>query len=137
MQRRSEAARVPDVVDQLQAAGIEAGMFIMLGFAGEELGDLEETVALLKRANPDIFLTTVAYPIEGTPYARQVADRILPLVPWDQGSDRDRTVAGRHSRRFYRYATRWMVNDVAVHRERRRGSRDLRRLGRAWLNARL
>ena len=94
-------------------------------------------MALLKRANPDIFLTTVAYPIEGTPYAQQVADRILPLVPWDQGSDRDRTVAGRHSRRFYRHATRWMVNDVAFHRERSRGTRNLDRLGRTWLNARL
>ena len=137
MKRRTDAARVPEVVHQLQKAGIEAGMFIMLGFEGEELSDLEETVALLKRANPDIFLTTVAYPIEGTPYAQQVADRILPLVPWDQGSDRDRTVAGRHSRRFYRHATRWMVNDVAFHRERSRGTRNLDRLGRTWLNARL
>ena len=137
MKRRTDAARVPEVVHQLQAAGIEAGMFIMLGFDGEELGDLEETVALLKRANPDIFLTTVAYPIEGTPYAQQVADRILPLVPWEQGSDRDRTVAGRHSRRYYRHATRWMVNDVAFHRERMRGARNLKRLGKTWLNARL
>jgi len=137
MKRRTDAARVPEVVHQLQRAGIEAGMFIMLGFDGEELSDLEETVALLKRADPDIFLTTVAYPIEGTPYAQQVADRILPLVPWEQGSDRDRTVAGRHSRRFYRHATRWMVNDVAFHRERTRGSRNLKRLGRTWLNARL
>jgi len=112
-------------------------MFIMLGFDGEEAADLDATVALLKRANPDVFLTTVAYPIEGTPYAMQVADRILPLVPWEQGSDRDRTVAGRHSRRFYRHATRWMVNDVAFHRERSRGRGSLRRLGRTWLNARL
>ena len=84
-----------------------------------------------------MFLTTVAYPIEGTPYAQQVADRILPLVPWEQGSDRDRTVAGRRSRRFYRHATRWMVNDVAFHQARTRGSHDLRRLGRTWLNARI
>ncbi|MFN8621972.1 MAG: radical SAM protein [Chloroflexota bacterium] len=137
MKRRTDAARVPEVVHQLQAAGIEAGMFIMLGYDGEELVDLEATVALLKRANPDVFLTTVAYPIEGTAFAAQVKDRIVPLVAWEQGSDRDRTVAGRHSRRFYRHATRWMVNDVAFHRERRRGSVNVRRLARAWVNARL
>jgi anaerobic magnesium-protoporphyrin IX monomethyl ester cyclase len=137
MKRRTDAARVPEVVGMLQRHGIQAGMFIMLGFDGEEVADLEETVSLLKRANPDTFLTTVAYPIEGTPYARQVADRVIQLVPWAEGSDRDRTVAGRHSRRFYAHATRWMVNDVAFHRERRRSGRDLRRLGKAWLSARV
>jgi radical SAM superfamily enzyme YgiQ (UPF0313 family) len=137
MQRRTDAARVPEVVHQLQRAGIEAGMFIMLGYEGEDVADLEETVALLKRANPDVFLTTVAYPIEGTPYAKEVSDRILPLAEWSVGSDRDRTVLGRHSRRFYGHATRWMVNDVAFHRARMRGSRDVAALGRSWLNARL
>jgi radical SAM superfamily enzyme YgiQ (UPF0313 family) len=137
MKRRTDARRVPDVVRMLQRKGIEAGMFIMLGYEGEEVGDLEATVELLKRAGPDTFLTTVAYPIEGTPYAEQVADRIVPLAPWASGSDRQRTVAGRHSRRFYAHATRWMVNDVAFHRERSMPDRDPVRLGRRWLNARL
>jgi hypothetical protein len=94
-------------------------------------------VSLLKRADPDVFLTTVAYPIEGTPYAETVRDRIIPLKAWDEGSDRDRTVAGRHSRRFYAFATRWMVNDVAFDRQRKHGGGDLRSLGRTWLNARI
>jgi hypothetical protein len=49
-------------------------------------------------------------------------------------------VAGRHSRRYYRHATRWMVNDVAFHRERTRGAsgtRRVARLGKTWLNARI
>jgi radical SAM superfamily enzyme YgiQ (UPF0313 family) len=137
MQRRTDAARVPEVTAMLQRHGIKAGMFIMLGYDGEEVEDLEETVELLKRADPDVFLTTVAYPIEGTPYAKTVEGRIIPLTAWDAGSDRDRTVAGRHSRRFYAFATRWMVNDVAFHRGRRHGDTGKRSLGKAWLNARL
>jgi radical SAM superfamily enzyme YgiQ (UPF0313 family) len=112
-------------------------MFIMLGFEGEQTSDLVETVSLLKRADPDVFLTTVAYPIEGTPYAESIRDRIIPLKSWSEGSDRDRTVAGRHSRRFYTFATRWMVNDVAFDRQRRHGGGDLRSLGKTWLNARI
>jgi radical SAM superfamily enzyme YgiQ (UPF0313 family) len=140
MQRRTDAARVPEVVRLLQAHGIEAGMFIMLGYDGEQMTDLDATVRMLKAAAPDVFLTTVAYPIEGTPYADGVRDRILPLASWAEGSDRDRTVAGRHSRRFYALATRWMVNDVAFHTGRRGAGRDPRRLGRlgrTWLNARV
>jgi radical SAM superfamily enzyme YgiQ (UPF0313 family) len=136
MGRRTDAGRVPEVVHQLQAAGIEAGMFIMLGYEGEGIEDLEATLGLLRAANPDTFLTTVAYPIEGTPYAQLVGDRIVPLTDWHAGSDRDRTVAGRHSRRFYAHATRWIVNDVAYHRGRARGTRDLPSLARAWLKAR-
>jgi len=136
MKRRTDAQRVPEVVALLRRHGIETGMFIMLGYDGEEVTDLEDTVRMLKRADPDVFLTTVAYPIAGTPYAATVSDRIVPLKEWAAGSDRDRTVAGRHSRRFYSYATRWMVGEVGVHQERRRGG-DPRRMAKAYLNARL
>ena len=51
----------------------------------------------------------------------RVKDRIIALKDWDSGSDRDFTVTGRHSRRFYRYATRWMVNEVNWHRAQSAG----------------
>jgi radical SAM superfamily enzyme YgiQ (UPF0313 family) len=140
MQRRTDAARVREMVHLLQKHGIEAGMFIMLGYEGEEWADIEATVEHLKAANPDVFLTTVAYPIKGTPYYDLVADRIIPLKPWEQGSDRDLTVAGRHSRRFYEFAIRWMVGEVALHklRKNRNGSpRDYLRMARAFANAKV
>jgi anaerobic magnesium-protoporphyrin IX monomethyl ester cyclase len=123
MQRRTDAERVREMVHLLQRHGIEAGMFIMLGYDGEEMADLEATVEHLKLAGPDRLLTTVAYPIKGTPYYEAVADRITALRPWADGSDRDLTVLGRHSRRFYRHATRWMVNELASHRLSRHGPR--------------
>ncbi len=135
MERRTDASRVSEVVRLLQRHGIEAGMFVMLGYEGEEIGDLEETTDLLKRCNPDVFLTTVAYPIMGTPYHEKVADRVVPLVPWEEGSDRDLTVKGRHSRRFYRHATRWMVGEVELHRERTLARPDRLRMARAFANA--
>ena len=125
MQRRTDAGRVREMVHLLQRHGIEAGMFIMLGYEGEEVADIEATVEHLKLASPDQLLTTVAYPIKGTPYYDTVADRISPLRPWADGSDRDLTVLGRHSRRFYRHATRWMVNELASHRLRGQGGRGL------------
>jgi radical SAM superfamily enzyme YgiQ (UPF0313 family) len=137
MQRRTNAERMREMVRLLQKHGIEAGTFIMLGYEGEELADIEATVEHLKAAIPDRLLTTVAYPIKGTPYYEQVADRIIPLRPWEEGSDRDLTVAGRHSRRFYQFATRWMVNEVAWHKQRRSARRDYRRMAKAYLNAKI
>ncbi|TME40437.1 MAG: B12-binding domain-containing radical SAM protein, partial [Chloroflexi bacterium] len=63
MKRRTNAERVRGMVHLLQKHGIEVGMFIMLGYDGEEREDLEATVEHLKLAGPNTFLTTVAYPI--------------------------------------------------------------------------
>ena len=121
----------------LQRHGIEAGLFIMLGYDGEQLVDIDATAEHVKAAAPDVFLTTLAYPIKGTPYHATVADRVVALRPWAEGSDRDTTVAGRPSRRFYSFATRWMVNEVAWQREQAARRRNYRRLARTYLNKRL
>ena len=42
---------------------------------------------------------------------------MLAPAGWEHISDRDLSVRGRYSRRFYSFATRWMVNSVALHRE--------------------
>jgi radical SAM superfamily enzyme YgiQ (UPF0313 family) len=137
MERRTNAARVSEMVHLLQRHGIQAGMFIMLGYEGEENVDLQDTVDLLKRSNPDVFLTTVAYPIKGTPYYEKVADRVVARKPWHQGSDRDHAVRGRHSEHFYRYATRWMVGEVTYHQQRHRAQPDYLRMAKAFVNAKI
>ncbi|HEV7665031.1 MAG TPA: radical SAM protein [Chloroflexota bacterium] len=137
MKRRTNAERVRSMVHLLQKYGIEVGMFIMLGYDGEDRTDLEETVEHLKLAGPNTFLTTVAYPIKGTPYYSAVADRVVARQAWEDGSDRDYTVTGRHSPRYYQYATRWMVSEVALHRQRRTGERSYPRWAKTFVNARI
>ena len=117
MKRETKVADVQGKTKLLQRHGIQVGMFIMLGYENEDLSDLDATTEHLKASNPDLFLTTVAYPIKGTPYHTQVSDRVLAPAGWEHVSDRDLGVRGRYSRRFYSFATRWMVNSVALHRE--------------------
>ncbi len=137
MQRRTNAERMREMIRLLQRYGIEAGTFIMLGYDGEEIDDIEQTVAHLTDALPDKLLTTVAYPIKGTPYYQQVAERVIPLKNWDTGSDRDTTIIGRRSRRFYGYATRWMVNEVAWRQERRLATPNYLRVAKKYLSAKI
>jgi radical SAM superfamily enzyme YgiQ (UPF0313 family) len=137
MERHTDATQVGEVVHLLQRHGIQAGMFIMLGYEGEEMRDLEETVRLVKESNPDIFLTTVAYPIKGTPYYERVADRVVSLKPWHQGSDRDHSVRGRYSRRFYQFATRWMVGEVGFHRQQQSSSPNYLQMAKSFVNSRI
>lgn len=137
MKRRTDAARVREMVALLRRHGIESGLFVMLGYEGEEPEDIEATVEHLRLARPDAFLTTVAYPIAGTPYHRAVGDRLVARVPWERGSDRDLTVVGRRSPRYYDFATRWMVQSVEREREAEKPAPSLRRLTRLALGAQL
>src|SRR6202166_1329041 len=79
MQRGVTVQQVQAAVDLCKARGIQAGMFLMWGYEGEELEDIEATIEHVKRSNPDIFLTTVAYPIKGTPYCSQVTNSLIQV----------------------------------------------------------
>jgi radical SAM superfamily enzyme YgiQ (UPF0313 family) len=136
MQRKANIEDVQAKTKMLQAQGIQVGMFIMLGYEGEEVADIEATVEHLKKSNPDVFLTTVAYPIKGTQYYQAVEDQITSQLDWVARTDRDLKVNGRYSGRFYSHATRWLVNEVNLNRLRQSGSKDYLRLGKLWLNAR-
>jgi radical SAM superfamily enzyme YgiQ (UPF0313 family) len=136
MRRKTDVVDVQAKTHMLQERGIQVGMFIMLGYDGEDVSDIEATVAHLKRANPDLFLTTVAYPIKGTQYYEAVADRVYSSYDWSRGTDRDLGVTGRYSRRFYDHATRWMVSEVNLHKLRLAGSRDYARLAKLLVSAR-
>jgi anaerobic magnesium-protoporphyrin IX monomethyl ester cyclase len=121
MARRVRVERVQESARRLQRRGIQVGLFIMLGFDGERLDDLRATVEHLKRTAPDIFLTTVSYPIKGTPYYDQVAARIVADQPWNERTDRDLRIRHRPRRRYYDFARRWITGEVARHEHWRKG----------------
>ncbi|HYE85955.1 MAG TPA: radical SAM protein [Vicinamibacterales bacterium] len=112
MKRKVTVDQVRESSQRLRRHGIQVGMFIMLGYDGENMTDLQDTVQHLKRTSPDVFLTTVSYPIKGTPYYDQVADRLRPQ-PWTDHTDRDLVVRGRPVRTYYDFARRWMTAEVA------------------------
>jgi anaerobic magnesium-protoporphyrin IX monomethyl ester cyclase len=120
MKRKVSVAQVHDAAARLRRHGIEVGMFIMLGYDGERMEDLQATVDHLKVTSPDVFLTTVSYPIKGTPYYEQVADRLAPQS-WSDGTDRDLVVRGRPVRTYYDFARRWMTAEVAKDQHLRGG----------------
>ncbi len=104
MERGVTVEQVQTAVAQLKRHGIQTGMFLMWGYEGEELADIEATYRHVKTCEPDVFLTTVSYPIAGTPYHREVAGKLVQLGAWERSTDRDIQIRGRHSRRFYQMA---------------------------------
>ena len=116
MERGVTVQEVQTAVGLAKSRGIQAGMFLMWGYGDEDLSDIEATVEHVKRTDPDVFLTTISYPIKGTPYYDDVASRLVALKPWSEGSDRDIHIRGRHSRRFYRFADELLRAEVELDR---------------------
>jgi radical SAM superfamily enzyme YgiQ (UPF0313 family) len=114
MQRGVTTTQVREAVEVCKSRGIQTGMFLMWGYEGEEMEDIEATIHHVKRTRPDIFFTTVAYPIRGTPYFEEVADRIVTTKAWADGSDRDFRIRSRHSRRFYQNADKLLRAEVEL-----------------------
>ena len=118
MERGVTAEQVQWATHAAQRHGIQVGMFLMWGYDGETEDDIAATVEHVKKANPDIFFTTVAYPIKNTAYFEKVADRVVLDKPWEEAGDRDYKIRGRHSRAYYKQADRWLRSDVEAHRLR-------------------
>jgi radical SAM superfamily enzyme YgiQ (UPF0313 family) len=115
MQRKVAVEQVVDAAERLRRRRIQVGTFIMLGYDGEDESDIRRTIEHLQRVAPDTYLTTVAYPIKGTPYHRAVAHRIVATRSWRERSDRDLIVSGRPGPRYYEFARRWIAGEVARH----------------------
>lgn len=116
MQRGVTVGQVQTATALCKSRGVQTGMFLMWGYEGEELEDIEATIQHVKKADPDVFFTTVAYPIKGTPYFSEVAGRIVNLTPWNAGSDREGHLRHRRSHRFYGFADQLLRSEVELER---------------------
>jgi anaerobic magnesium-protoporphyrin IX monomethyl ester cyclase len=116
MQRGVTVEQVQWATAAAQRHGIEVGMFLMWGYEGETIDDIEATIEHVKKANPDIFFTTVSYPIKNTGYFEKVSTKLVIRGSWSQSTDRDFQIAGRHSRRYYGFADQWLRNEVEASR---------------------
>ena len=116
MQRGVKTEQVREAVALCRAHGMQVGMFLMWGYEGEQPADIEATVDHVKACLPDVFLTTVSYPIKGTPYYAEVAQRLVGIGDWARSTDRDLKIAGRHSRRYYSFADQLLKSEVALAR---------------------
>jgi radical SAM superfamily enzyme YgiQ (UPF0313 family) len=93
-------------------AAIKTHFYMMVGYPGEEWGDIRRSVKLLRVARPNEFSTTIAYPLPGTEFYDQIREQMSPDGCW--GWDWTHTAEnrllfrrGQYSTLFYRWVIRW------------------------------
>jgi anaerobic magnesium-protoporphyrin IX monomethyl ester cyclase len=122
-------------VEQVRAAagitqdlGMQAGFFILLGYPDETTADIRKTIDLLKQTKPDVFGTSVAFPMKGTEFYQRVENRVIPNDNWSSRNQNKLLFKGKYSRLYYWFAVRWLVKEVAVAKMWRQPRRPYRRI---------
>jgi radical SAM superfamily enzyme YgiQ (UPF0313 family) len=114
MQRSVKVEQVLWATRAAHRFGIQVGMFLMWGYDSETTEDIEATVKHVKECNPDVFLTTVSYPIKNTGYFRKVSDLVTLGQKWETATDRDYQVSSRPPKSYYESADRWLKKEMAA-----------------------
>jgi radical SAM superfamily enzyme YgiQ (UPF0313 family) len=128
MDRRVNVAQVQEMIQLSKKHGLQAGTFIMVGYPGETKEDIYATVSHLKKADPDLFTITVAYPIKGTPLYEEIEDRFIADLPWEKSTDRDIDFERTYNRRYYDYAIKMINNEIYLHKALKKPITNLFRL---------
>lgn len=111
MDRRVDVNTVRDMIIETRKLGIEAGTFIMLGYPGETIQDINETIEHLSISQPDQFTITIAYPIKGTSLYNEIEEIIVEQPEWTQSTDRQIDFKRTFPRAFYPFAVSRVVNE--------------------------
>jgi anaerobic magnesium-protoporphyrin IX monomethyl ester cyclase len=76
MNRGTRLAQVERTADALRREGIRQFWFLMLGYPGETLEDIEATLQLFRRFSPEEYSVSIAVPVPGTRFYDSVKDRL-------------------------------------------------------------
>ena len=113
----------------LRQAGIELGVFVMLGYPGESRQDIDRTLEMLHTLEPDVVLVSVAHPMKGTTFYDEVADRLVGAPDGGPSHHGGRLrFRMRYPSAFYDTAQRLVWTETELARGLRRGPVDARLL---------
>lgn len=116
MTKGSQVAQIYRAAELCRNAGIESYFYMMVGYPGETWEDLKLSVKMLRETHPDVFSTTIAYPLPGTAFYEtvksQLPERARHMPDWDYTAE-NKLLYGRgaYSTFFYRRVIRWFQHE--------------------------
>src|SRR5207247_11393824 len=106
-----------------------------IGYTDYTTSDIRKTIELLKETKPDVFGTSVAFPMKGTAFYERVRDRIIANENWSSRNQNKLLFKGKYSRLYYWFAVRWLVKEVTVAKMWRQEKRPYGKIAREAVKA--
>jgi len=108
----------------MRAVGIELGVFVMLGYPGEELDDIRATSRMLRHLDPAVTLLSVAHPMKGTRFYDEVEHLIVHPPGWEERNGGRQAFQMKYPHRFYEIAQRYIWTEAGLVRKIRNAEVD-------------
>ncbi|MCI4352955.1 MAG: B12-binding domain-containing radical SAM protein [Thermoplasmata archaeon] len=86
MNRGTRLAQIQRVAESLRAHQVRQFWFLMLGYPGETLEDIDATLDLFRRFSPEEYSVSIAVPVPGTRFYDSVKDRLRGRARTTRGS---------------------------------------------------
>ncbi len=114
MSRGVTTEQIANATRWCQQYGLQAGYFVMFGYPGEELSDIYQTIEFVRDQQPDMYLTTVAYPLRGTKMYEEFHSRIIYTNGWESHLQRELEIQDRFPRELYHFAIKKLASEYRI-----------------------
>jgi len=97
--------RVEDIyiaAERLHRRGVEICFFLQFGYPGEGWAEVQETLAMVRKCQPDDIGISVSYPLPGTKFYENVKVQLGEKTNWVDSDDLAMLYRGPFSQEFYR-----------------------------------
>ena len=102
MEKGTTVAEIHAATRLLQGAGIQVGFFLQFGYPGETRAEVEQTLQLVRQAQPDDVGISVSYPLPGTKFNERVRLELGEKANWLDSNDLAMLYRGPFPQEFYR-----------------------------------
>ncbi|MGI0132922.1 MAG: B12-binding domain-containing radical SAM protein [Thermoplasmata archaeon] len=86
MNRGTQLRQVERTAESLRREGIRQFWFLMLGYPGETLDDIDATLRLFRRFSPEEYSVSIAVPVPGTRFYEAVKGKLNRRAPSTRGN---------------------------------------------------
>jgi len=87
MDKGISVEQISEATKRLRAAGIQPCFFIQFGYPGEEAGDIEKTIRMIKTLHPHDLGISVSYPLPGTRFYENVKGELKEKTNWTDSDE--------------------------------------------------
>jgi len=102
MDKGLRATQIYSACENLRAHNIRVCLFLQFGYPGEGWEEIQETIRLVRKTQPDDIGVSVAYPLPGTRFYQLVESQLGPKQNWEDSDDLTMMFQGAYTSEFYR-----------------------------------
>ena len=102
MDKGIRVEQIAEARENLRRHGIRAGLFLQLGYRGEEWDDIEKTIRMVRDVRPDDIGVSVSYPMPNTRFHQIVQAQMGTQANWRDSADLAMMYQGTFPTEFYR-----------------------------------